>query len=418
MDGTVHTPSTPLTARQEWRAHWPLVLASMIGLSFGSLASTSLGLFMEPLQQAFGWSRAQIGFGLTISAIIGTPISPFAGALVDRFGPRMNAIPGLILAGIGFAGFAVIGGDYIYWIIAWLAYSLLSSLIKTTVWTTAVSATFTAGRGMALAVVLGGLGLTQSLGPLITHWLIENLGWRLAFVALGLGWSGLAVVLVTLFLHDPLSRRKAAPQVATGYLPGGLTLGEAVRSGPLLRISFAIFLQAIAGTAAIVHLVPILSSMGVSRGEAASMGILMGAGSMIGKLLAGWLADKRPGDLVNCSCFALPALGYLLLYNGNAGFPALAAGTFFIGYGMGAGFQMTGYLFTHYAGLRHFGKIFGLVGSVTGLGAGLGPPIAGGIFDVTASYSLFLMLGIAQGVLSGIAVFRLGPYPRFQSATA
>lgn len=390
----------------------------MIGLSFGSVASSSLGLFMEPLQHEFGWSRAQIGFGLTISAMIGTPISPFAGALIDRFGPRMNAIPGLILAGIGFAGFALIGKDYIWWIAAWLTYSLLSSLIKTGVWTTAVSATFVTGRGMALAAVLGGLGLAQSLVPIVTHALISNIGWRWAFAALGLGWSGVALVLVVLFLHDPLSRKKAAPQAASGYMPGGLTLREAVRSGPLLRISFAIFLQAVAGTAAIVHLVPILNSMGVSRGEAASMGILMGAGSMIGKLLSGWLADKRPGDLVNCSCFALPALGYLLLWYGNSGFLELAAGTFFIGYGMGAGFQMTGYLFTHYAGLRHFGKIFGLLGSATGLGAGLGPPIAGRIFDVTGGYSLFLVLGIAQGILSGLSVFRLGPYPRFQPATA
>ena len=406
------------TAAQEWRAHWPLVLASMIGLSFGSVASSSLGLFIEPLQHEFGWSRAQIGFGLSISAMIGTPISPFAGALVDRFGPRMNAIPGLILAGIGFAGFALITGDYVTWIAAWLAYSLLSSLIKTTVWTTAVSASFTAGRGMALAAVLGGLGLAQSLVPIITHWLIEHLQWRLTFVALGLGWSGFALALAVLFLRDPLSRRKAASHSSPGYLPGGLTLAEAVRSPPLLRISFAIFLQAVAGTAAIVHLVPILNSMGISRGEAASMGILMGAGSMIGKLLTGWLADRRPGDLVNCSGFALPALGYLLLYYGNLGFPALAAGTFFIGYGMGAGFQMTGYLFTHYAGLRHFGKIFGLLGSATGLGAGLGPPIAGRIFDVTGGYSLFLMLGVVQGLLSGMAVFRLGPYPQFQRANA
>ena len=54
----------------------------------------------------------------------------------------------------------------------------------------------------------------------------------------------------------------------------------------------------------------------------------------------------------------------------------------------------------------------------TGLGAGLGPPIAGRIFDVTGGYSLFLLLGIAQGVLSGMSVFRLGPYPKFQPATA
>lgn len=406
----------PPTAAQEWRAHWPLVLAAMIGLSFGAVASTSLGLFMEPLEAEFGWSRAQIGLGLTVSAIIGIPTAAINGYLVDHFGPRACAILGLALTSLGFAGFALIGGAYVYWLLAWAAYALLAIPLKTTVWSTSISATFTVSRGLALAVMLGGLGLTQAFVPAIARWLVDGYGWRIGFAGLGLGWGGLALLLVLLFFRDPLSNRKASPASAAGPEPLGLTLAEAMRSPPLLRISLAIFLQAAAGAAAIVHLVPILGSMGISRVEAASMAALMGLGSMAGKLCTGWLADRTGGDWLTCSCFALPALGYLLLYEGHWGYWALASGTFLIGYGMGAGFQMTNYLFTHYAGMRHFGKIFGFLSSAIALGSGIGPPIAGWIFDVSGNYALFLMLGVAQGLLSGIAVIRLGPYPVFRPA--
>ena len=45
---------------KEWKAHWPLVLTTFLGMSYPSMAYYSMGLFIEPLSQAFGWSRTDI----------------------------------------------------------------------------------------------------------------------------------------------------------------------------------------------------------------------------------------------------------------------------------------------------------------------------------------------------------------------
>ena len=54
------TETTPRTGGQEWRAHWTLVLAGVIGFSMTAMASISLGIFTEPLEHAFGWSRKEV----------------------------------------------------------------------------------------------------------------------------------------------------------------------------------------------------------------------------------------------------------------------------------------------------------------------------------------------------------------------
>ena len=129
----------PQTSAQEWRAHWPLVLAATFGLSFGAMPAVTLGLFMQPLNAEFGWSASQVALGMTIFALITTPLTPFAGALVDRYGARAVGLPGIALTGLMFAAFAVMGGPLWHWFAVWVLYSLVSLGIRTPVWNSAVS---------------------------------------------------------------------------------------------------------------------------------------------------------------------------------------------------------------------------------------------------------------------------------------
>ena len=76
-----------------------------------------------------------------------------------------------------------------------------SALIRQTVWSRAIAGAFETSRGMALATMLTGMALTSALAPSIGNALIAGLGWRAAYVALGLGWGGLAFALLVLFFH-------------------------------------------------------------------------------------------------------------------------------------------------------------------------------------------------------------------------
>ncbi len=406
------------SAASEWRQGWPVLLAATAAISFGAIPTATLGMFMQPLQDAFGWSRATISLGLMVFAVVTTPLSPFAGALVDRFGSRAVAVPGLALSGLSFVAFSLVGGSVALWITAWAAYSLCALFIRSTVWNRAVSGAFVTSRGVAIAVLLSGTSLASAGAPFVTHLLIERFGWQGGYIGLGLGWAGIAWLLVLIFFHEPLD----APSAPTSsneppkpkMLPGGLSVKEALRNQAVLRIAAAVMLQITIS----VHLVPIHVSMGASWGEAAAILTLAGVGGVLAKLATGFFADRVRSAVLPLVAFSLPAVGYAMILYGGGSIPMLAAATFVIGCGGGSALHMILYLTTQYAGLRNFGKIYGTIGALMGLGAGIGPSLAGWVHDVTQSYELFLAGAMPVMVLSGLLVFGLGPFPEFRPEPA
>lgn len=404
----------------EWYQNWPMVLAAMIGVSFVSVAPATLGLFMAPLQAEFGWSRTEISAGMTIFALVSLPLMPVAGALVDRFGSRHVALTGLVLSSFAFAAFGLLGGSLFQWFAMWVALTLASLLIGLLVWTSAVSGVFKSNRGLALALVLCGAALAQTLAPIIARWLIDDLGWRVAYFGIAAGWGGLAFLMVFCMFRDrrPIvvahAHKDAAPPAQTA---GGLSVKEALRRPVMCRLAFATFLQTFLSAAALVHLVPLLTSSGLSRSEAASLAALLGIASVAGKLLTGYLLDRIRGSWLPVVCYSGPGLAYLMLLEGAGSLPLLSLAIFVLGYTGGASLQLTTYLTTRYVGLRNFGKIFGIISMLLALGGGLGPLVAGAVFDAFASYEPLLIGGIFGGVIAGLCTLRLGPYPDFSAIT-
>ena len=407
------------TAAQEWRAHWPLVLAAMLGVSWMAAPTVSLGLFIEPLQGAFGWTRAEISFGMTLYALIGTPLVPFAGALIDRFGSRRIAIPGLLLNGLAFAAFGFLTPSLWHWMAAWVLYTLTQLLIRSILWNRAVASAFSASRGLALGITMAGIAIAQTVTPIISRLLIDGYGWRHAYIILALAWAGIALVFVVLFLRVPGDRTPAvSDEQSEDTTPqhGGLTFKQAIRDMRILRIVFAIVLQTALFSGVALHIFPLLTGSGISRAVAASMTGGIGIAALAGQIAAGWLADRVQSTLLPVACFILPGISYLLLLNGKGVESLLWLGVLLAGCGSGASINISTYLTSRYGGVKHFGSIYGLISSGLGLGSGVGTYLAGRIFDTTGSYDNYLLIGAAAATIATIAVFRLGPYPNYDLA--
>ena len=414
--------SKTVTGPSEWKLHWPLLLAATFGISFGSIPMTTLGLFMQPLQTEFGWSRTTISLGTTVLALLVTPLTPFAGALVDRFGSRAVAIPGLALCGVLFSAFSLLNGAVALWIGLWVAYSLASLLIRTMVWNPPVSTVFVANRGLAIAILLSGMSIASSFSPMLAHALIENLGWRGAYIGIGLGWTGVALLLVVPFFRikqTPVtSNVGSVPADAPGTVPGGLSGKQALRNAAILRIGAAGLVATILSSAYSVHSVPIFVSLGLERGEAAGIAVIYGIAGIASKIVVGSIADRVNSSFLPFSALALPALGYAALLASGGSLAMIFAGAVIIGIGSGATLHLIMYLTTQYGGLLNFGKIYGSVSAMFGLAAGVGPITAGWIFDTTGDYKLYLMIGIPMFVIAGLLAFKLGPYPKFEPVPA
>jgi MFS family permease len=399
----------------EWRSHWRMVVVAMMGVSLGTIPSATLGMFMDPLHEQFGWSRTQISAGLTVFALASLPLTPVAGVLVDRYGARRVVLPGLAVSGVVFASFGLLTGSIMHWFTVWLVYTLASLAIRTLVWNTAISSAFNASRGLAIAVLLCGTALAQSLSPLAAGWLIDSIGWRGAYVGLGLGWGGIVLALNLMFFKDrfsPSNTEECQGSVATVPLPG-LTVRAALHSPVLYRIALAIFLQSTMAVAVMVHLVPILAEHGLSRVEAGSIATLLGVAAIAGKLLTGWLVDRTGTSLLRVICFGLPVLAYLILRDQHSPIWLLALAVGILGYCSGSCLQLATYLTSRYCGLRNFGTIFGFISTLLALSAGIGPLFAGVIFDRLGSYEVVFLVGCGAAFIASAAMIALGPYPDF-----
>jgi predicted MFS family arabinose efflux permease len=402
--------------RTEWKAHWTLVLSAMAGMSFYTVITYSLGTFIEPIEREFGWDRAAISLGLTIFAFISMLGGPFIGLAIDRWGTRRIAIGGLFLASLSFAAFSLANGSLMQWYALFVVYGLVALAFKTTIWSAGVSSVFTKSRSLALAVVLSGSALGQTLAPLTANWLISGFGWRTAYVGLGLGWGGIALVLVLLFFVDAreTAKRTAAVPVTQAAL-GGLTWKQAARDSRILRIAVANLAMSTVGSGISVHLVPVISDAGIDRATAVEIAATAGLAGFAGKLLVGWLLDRVQGSLVPFLSFAVGALGYFLLLGTLHSTAALTVGAMALGFAAGAGLQVTTYLVTRYAGLRSFGAIYGTISSTMMAGAAMGPVIAGRVYDVTGSYAGLLTAAIPVMLVCSLLFVGLGAYPIFAS---
>ncbi|MEW9856596.1 MFS transporter [Novosphingobium sp. M1R2S20] len=362
---------------------------------------------MEPLQAEFGWSRSQISAGLAIAAMSTVPLSPLVGAAIDKWGSRRIALPGLLLTACTLASFGTTSSSVAHWIGLWCVYALIGLTVKSTVWTYAISSTFSAGRGLALAVMLSGTAIAQSLVPPVSRWLIANFGWREAWFWLGFGWCVPAFILAWFFLKDqPRVRERPTSEAAPlGDSDERMTIRQALTNPALLQLALATFIMMTLGLGVIVHQVPILTELGLTRERAAWLASISGIAGIAGKLITGALMDRFDGAKIGAATIATSALGFgILLVSSNL--IAIISGVAIIGYAVGTKLQITAYLTSKLTGMASFGKIFGLMNSVIALCAGLGPLLSGMIFDAFGSYQYLLIAGVPGSLLSGILILR------------
>lgn len=415
--------------RAEFSQHWKLVIAASIGFAFSSIVSTSTGLFMEPLGREFGWGRALTSSGASITAVFTFLMSPFFGVMIDRWGTRWMALFGTVFAGLMIAGFSLSNGSPWLWVGMWTVYAFAAVMIKSTVWTAAVSSVFTAGRGLALGLTLSGTALAQAIIPPLTNWLIDDFGWRGAFVWLGLGGGTIAFVACYLFLFDGYAsaRRRRGVEQDADALPAtgdnkalldvpGLSTAEAWRSTALQKIAVTTFIMMVITIALNIHQFEILRSTGLSRTDAAYLSSIAGLAGVAGKLVTGWLLDRYHARWVGGITLGISSLAFALLMLPNLTTTLILFAMVINGYTAGTKLQVTSYLISAYGGMRHFGAIFGVIASLIAAGSGLGPVLAGLTYDYFGSYNPFLIAGIIGSLFCGLLLASLSDYPSWKQS--
>jgi predicted MFS family arabinose efflux permease len=406
----------------EWKRHWALVLAASVGFSFFSIMMAATGIFFEPLTDEFGWNRTVLSSGPSIASILTAILGPFLGVLIDRFGSRKVVLPGLLLTIASIASFGLATGSETQWIALWVAFGIVAVSIKSTAWSAAVLGVFQRSSGLALGLTLSGTAVAQIVLPPLANWLIEQFGWRAAFVLLGTGWGGVTFVLCLFFLFDAHDRRGASADEGTVAAEPpvlvGLTSTEALRDSALWRIGVSNSVVMMLTMGLTIHLFPILTEAGISRTAAALLTSLSGVAAVVGKLVTGYLLDRLSPNWVGGITLGAAAIAFLLLVQGIRSPTLIVVAMLVNGYPAGTKTQITGLMTARYGGMLNFGKIYGVMAALMALAAGLGPMLAGVTYDAFGAYGPFLMGGALGCLLGGILMVTLPAYPEWSRRQA
>jgi predicted MFS family arabinose efflux permease len=408
-----------LTVTDEWKRGWAIVLTAAAGLSFLSVVMSGLGAFIEPLTAEFGWSRATLTMGMAIAGLVVLLFSPFAGSMVDRFGPRRLALPGVIIMTLATAAFSMASGSVVQWAGLWMFYAVAHVAMMMSIWTGAVARAFDQGRGLALGLTLAGSAVAQTVIPSLSTWLIDTVGWRQAYIFLGFGWGSITLLLCWLFLHEPRGTSRRESKKVAAVDPAqlqGLSIGQAWRDPGLWRIAISTLLLMLLTMALAVHQIPIMTEAGLSRETAALLAGISGLASIAGNVVTGALMDRYRANWVGGITLGIMALAFGLLLDGVRTPVLIFIAMMINGYSAGTKLQICGYLTSRYGGLKNYGAIFGFMGSLIAIGGALGPFLAGLAYDYTGSYNMFVIIGMIGCFLAGLLILTLPRCPEWDTA--
>jgi len=404
----------------EFRQHGLILLPAMAGIMLCAIPGYSLGVMIGPLEQEFGWTRAQISTGPLIISMIALLVAPLVGMAVDRFGTRAIGIVGPILFTGALALLSITAPDIRSWWALWLVLGVASMFVIPTVWTAAINSYFDRNRGLALAIALCGTGIGAAVFPFLTNTLVDAFGWRGAYVGLAAIAVAIVLPLVLLFFHDPaVGSDKAGadgPQSARGQK--GMALAEGFRSPRFLKLAAAAALFSVAICALTANAVPVLIDEGLDRAGAAAMAGLIGLGSILGRLGGGLLLDRFNAGAVAAVSVLTPIITIAIFLGTEQSVVGAGIACFVLGLSVGTELDACAYLAARHFGLRSFGALFGAINGLLLFGAGVAPLLANHVYDVTRSYDAVLWAIIPACVVTALLFLALGPYPVFNEDDA
>jgi MFS family permease len=386
---------------------WRVVLAAFFGVmvSFGSLLVFTFGTFLKPLSAEFGWSRQAISGAFGAAAMTVAVCSPALGHLLDRYGPRRIIIPCMAVFGIAVASLGLLTPSLFHFYATFVVLGIVGNGTTQMGYSRAVSTWFDERRGLALALVMAGVGTGSMVFPPLAQWIIDNHGWRSAYLVLGAIILLLGIPLTALFVRE---RPQESLQRQSRH--DGLSVAKALRSGAFWVVVAMLFLSSISVNGAITHLSPLLTDRGVTASDAALAASVLGLFSFAGRLITGYLLDRFFGPRVSLCLLGAMALGILLLATAGSAMQGLVAAGL-IGLGLGGEADVTPYLLTRYFGLRSFSTLYGFTWTAYAIAGAIGPVIMGKAFDATGSYTSLLTILAAVTLIAAAMMLLLPRYP-------
>lgn len=401
--------------KQGWRV---LVLALIgIGTSVSVAPLYAFGTMVVPMQEAFGWSRGEVQSSIAFLFASSIIAIQFTGWLNKRYGLRPVALVSLLTLPVGYMIMTLNTGSIIqlYAGYAMLAFAGLGTLQVT--WTHFVNLWFDKNRGLALAIILCGTGLSGLVMPPMLAWAMELWGWRAGFWVLAALPLCLTFPMALFWLTSsgPVGHSRTADSEAADIKEApGMLLRDVVRARRFWVANFALVFFVVAMIGMLTNTVPMMRDNGLSATEAAAAFSVYGISLVIGRVLVGYLIDRMWAPGVAFFVMFLPAIGCMLFFNFETHIPTLMLASMLVGVGAGAEMDIAAFMMARYFGMRDYSRVFSLHMGLISFGSTLAPILFAVMYDSSGSYSSMLILCAVSFAISAVLLLTMGRYPTFE----
>ncbi|MFC2059244.1 MFS transporter [Chloroflexota bacterium] len=402
------------TKRKVFYGWWIVLAGGLVSLFANGLINNGFTALFTPIVTYFGWSYAALSLAFSLRAMEVGIAAPIVGTIADKVGPRKVTTIGVFITGLSVILLSQVNSLGMFYLVVVLVSIGLSGCAGH-IQMIAVAHWFRKRAGTATGLLSMGIGAGGFLVPMVV-WLVSQYDWRAALILLGVGMWIICLPLSLLIRHKPEQY---------GYLPDGDTgipvseseagivdlvkpdstdveykAREALKTSTFWLLMLAAGIGWMGLSAMMVHVMPYLESVGISRGTAGLMVTLLSISNVASRFGFGWLGDRFDKGKLLALIFALEAVGLLVFAYART---VLGFIPFFLTFGSSWGGQGV-LMFTiqrEYFGRSAYGSIRGLLIMGVVVTSIAVPPVVGWVFDTRGSYHL-AWLGLAA--ISAIAV--------------
>jgi len=395
---------------------WVIVVISAITMfSSGPGQSYTFSVFLDPISTDLNVSHTGIATAYAIATLVAAFLLPRMGKQLDRYGPRQSLIVIGCLLGIACLFFGA-AANFLWLAVGFAVLRFMGQGATMMCSANLVSQWFSRKRGFAMSLMGLGFAASMAIHPPLGSYLVEQLGWRRAWVVLGvLTWLIMLLPLIFLVFDKPESvglkidgdKVIDADNIDQNSPIDGLTLAQAKKSHAFYLLCGVWF--TIGGLVTVLHFfqVSILTERGFDAHVAAQLFPVSAITMIVAMPFIGRLFDVVRTRYVIAAVLitnALALFGITLVSN----YPGAVA--YAITFGVTNAFMMTvfGYLWPRYFGRAHLGSIQG-VGQMFGVvGASIAPLPVGYAIDAFGSATgVIRMLSILEVVVAVIVILFL-----------
>jgi MFS transporter, OFA family, oxalate/formate antiporter len=386
---------------------WFVVLGAFAVTFVGFGSAYTFSAFLHSLQTDFTASRGSVSLVFSLAGFLYFALGIISGPLADRWGARLLSTLGMVFIGVGLCAASLartLGQVYV-------AYGLGVGLGVGCSYVPALGAVqrwFVKRRGFASGLAVSGIGVGTLVMPPLASFCIGALGWRHAYLVLGLIAAVIGVGAALLIENDPRDRGlapdgEALQSGAGAELPAGFSVREAMRSRRFISLYAACLICSFGIFVPFVHLIPYALDHGVPQASAVLLLGAVGVGSTAGRFFLGGLADGLGRERALVLMFVGMA-GALLIWMFSTAFWGMTAFALVYGVFYGGFVAVLPALVMDYFGGRNVGSIIGVLYTSIAAGTLIGPSAAGFAFDVSHSYTLPILAAVCGNLIAAVIV--------------